>query len=153
MENVSQIVQNLNKTADEKQSTGLGINTLQRLKQLMQGMRAYFPNAPITDEVAAEYANDWIALVKHYGIERFEEGAVQARRYKMLPDCETVARQFFPLPGEIEDFIRHKTAPLMRAVTDLECPDCKGTGWKFRGPVKSQGVVRCHCRQLVRREA
>lgn len=116
----------------------------------MQGMRTYFPNAPITDELAEVYALEWIGLVKQYGLERFEEGAVLARRYKLLNDGETVARQFFPLPGEIEEFIVRRTQPLMHSTTDLNCIACNGTGWKFTaGP--GSGVVRCHCRNLVRR--
>lgn len=118
----------------------------------MQGMRAYFPNNQLTEDCAAEYFFEWAELVKNYGIERFEEAAVLARRYRLLDGGETVARQFFPLPAEIEDFIRHKTQPLMRSQTDVNCKDCKGTGWKYVAREPGMAVVRCHCRKLVRRE-
>lgn len=121
----------------------------------MEGMRRYFPNAPLTDDVAEEYAGEWIEIARKYGIERFEEAAVLARRYKLLDGGETVARQFFPLPGEIEEFIVKRTQPLMRAVTVLDCRDCSGTGWervKFVADGDGAvGVKRCHCRKLVRR--
>ena len=118
----------------------------------MQGMRSYFPNGQITDDVAAEYADDWIVLVRSYGIERFEEACALARRYRLLDNGETAARVFPPLPGEIEDFIKRRTEPLYRSQTDLQCQACKGTGWKYEKPDDpARTVVRCHCRKLVRR--
>lgn len=118
----------------------------------MQSTRDYFAGATITDGTAEEYAGEWIDLVKKYGLPRFEEALVMARRYR-IEHGATIPRQFFPLPGEIEEFITTRTESPVTAVTNMDCDDCKGSGWKYADPTsKSRAVVRCHCRKLVVRQ-
>lgn len=118
----------------------------------MVGARNYFASQQITEETAGEYAAEWVELVKKYGMERFEEGLVMARRYEMTREGSTIPRRFFPNPGEIEEFITTKTTSPVHAVTDLDCADCKGTGWKYTNSTKQhRETERCHCRRLVSR--
>lgn len=118
----------------------------------MVGTRKYFLNATIPDDTAAEYAMEWADLVKQYGMERFEEGLALARRYRMTKEGSTVPREFFPMPSDIEQFITTRTTSPVHAVTDLDCADCKGTGWKYTQSAKQhRETVRCHCRRLVAR--
>ncbi len=131
-----------------KTSGELSESTLQKLADLMGSTRDYFPGATISDGTAAEYAKDWINLVARFGMERFTVALAMARRYRLEQDGATVPRQFFPMPSEIEEFISTKTTSPCRAVTDLDCSDCKGSGWKYKAGTRD--VERCHCRRLVK---
>ena len=117
----------------------------------MQATRSYFPGSAITEETAGEYAMEWAHLVQKYGLERFEEGLTMARRYQLTPEGSTIPREFFPLPGAIEQFIITKTTCPVQAVTEPDCPDCRGTGWKYVDPKVGTAVARCGCRRLVKR--
>ena len=144
--------QNFAPSKANQPSEGLSASCVNRLEQLMLSLRSYFAGQSIADETAEEYALEWADLVKKYGMERFEQAVVMARRYKLTSEGTTVPRQFFPLPSEIEQFITTHTDCPVIAVTEHDCPDCRGTGWKYIDTAhREKGAVRCHCRRLVKR--
>src|ERR1017187_3710222 len=105
---------------------GFESDGLERMGQILKAWRRKFP--PISDDRADEELSDWEGLVKRYGLERFEAGAVQARNWKMdfKDGGDLIPREFFPQASEIERFIPGPQAKTSFA--DPNCRICNGSG-------------------------
>jgi hypothetical protein len=118
---------------------------LERLGQVLRAWRRKFP--PISDERAEEELSDWRDLVKRFGLERFEAGAVQARNWKMdfKDGGDLIPREFFPQASEIERFIPGPQAKT--AFADPNCRICNGSGRQIVERDGKRMAELCGCKQ------